>query len=273
VSAPRAFLLIRHEPHYRREAFAAGLAALGYRIEGQPRGPIQRTDVLVIWNRYGRNHALACQFERAGAPVIVAENGLLGRDWRGDHWYALFRGAPAGGGWHPDYGPERWQGFGVNLCDWRKVGREIIVLAQRGIGPPGVAQPHRWHVEAAKRCAAVGPVRIREHPGERTCVPLETDLANAAVVVTWASAAALKALLWGIPVVYGFHAWIGKTAATPLDHWLRGGLLTAAMPDRLATFARVGSAIFTTREISTGDPFRRLLEPSSIEYGTNIAAA
>lgn len=269
----RAFLLIRTEPHYRRDAFAAGLEAIGYRIEGQPRHRPDPDDVLVIWNRYGRYHQLATEFERAGAPVIVAENGLLGREWRGDHWYSLFRSAPAGGGWHPDYGVERWQSFGVDFCEWRKTGREVIVLAQRGIGPPGVAQPHRWHNEAAAQCSRIGAVRIREHPGERPCKPLEEDLANAAVVVTWASAAALKAMLWGVPVVYGFPQWIGAGAATPLQVWLRAGLLTAPTPDRLATFARVGSAMFTTREISTGQPLARLLASSFTGSGTTTAAA
>lgn len=264
----RAFLLIRHEPHYRRDAFEAGLRACGYSIEGQPRGPVRPDDVLVIWNRYGRNDTLAGQFERAGARVIVAENGVLGRDWRGDHWYSLFLGAPAGAGWYPDGGPERWDGFGVELCEWRKGGREIIVLAQRGIGPPGVAQPANWHRMIAEKLAHRGPVRIREHPGERKATPLEDDLAAAWCVVTWASCAAVKALLWGIPVFHGLKQWLAASAARPVQTLIQPGPLPEALPDRLATFQRLGWASWTTREISAGTPFRLLLASRSTESGT-----
>lgn len=259
----RAFLLIRPEPQYRRDAFEAGLRACGYSIEGQPRGAVLPSDVLVIWNRYGRNHALASQFERAGARVVVAENGVLGREWRGDYWYALYLSAPAGGGFFPAGGPERWDGFGVDLCEWRNGGREIIVLAQRGIGPPGVAQPTNWHRSIAQQLAHRGPVRIREHPGERPCVSLHTDLAAARCVVTWASCAAIKALLWGIPVFHGYNKWLAADAAHHVQTLINPGPWPTDLPDRLATFRRLGWASWTTRELSTGLPFRRLLESPS----------
>ncbi len=261
----RAFLLIRHEPHYRRDAFEAGLRACGYEIHGAPRGGnMGPGDVLVIWNRYGHYHALACMAEQAGVRVIVAENGPLGRDWRGDHWYSVVLGNPAGGGAWVYGGAARWDGWGVELCEWRKTGREVIVLGQRGIGPPGIRQPDNWHREAAARfhLDRLGPVRIREHPGEHPAVPLEQDLANALCVVTWSSAAAIKALLWGIPVLYGYERWVMKDAAVSLHAFADPATRISREclnPARLPAFRALAWTMWTTREIAAGDPLRALL--------------
>lgn len=267
---PRAFLLIRNAPVYRREAFAAGLEAAGYEIHGEPRGSaFQSTDVLVIWNRYGRYHDLATRVERQGARVLVAENGPLGRDWRGEHWYSLVQGAPAGAGSWPNLGPDRWDSLNVSLCDWRKEGNEIIILAQRGIGPPGVAQPHGWHLKVADilRKVQPWPVRIREHPGEKPATPLEDDLAHARYVVTWASAAGLKALVLGVPVVYGFAKWIGADAGNP---WT-GSAPRLESRDRLPMFRRLAWSMYRTHELATGQPFHNLLTLQSFGLPTITA--
>lgn len=254
---PRAHLLIRHEPHYRRFAFEAGLQACGYAIAGEPRETPRRDDVLVIWNRYGRNHATATRFEAVGARVIVAENGGLGRDWRGDHWYSLTLTNPLASGTWPSSGAERWESFGETLCAWRKSGSECIVLAQRGIGPPGVAQPAGWHQSIARTLkSSHWLARIREHPGERQAKPLAADLGHALAVVTWASGAALKALAWGIPVIYGLDSWIGAECGLPIRQF-QGDL---SRPDRLPFFHRLAWATWRTSEICRGEPFRRLLD-------------
>jgi hypothetical protein len=256
----RAHLLIRHEPHYRREAFAAGLQACGYQVAGYPRERARPGDLLVMWNRYGANHALAERFEAAGGVVLVAENGLMGRDSPGGPWYSLFRGAPAGAGWSPEGPADRWFAQGWTLAPWRDMpAGDVLILAQRGIGPPGVAQPHGWHRDIARRLAHWGRVRIREHPGERPALPLADDLANVRAVVTWASAAALKAMAAGVPVFYGFRNWIGKGCGQWLDDATIRGPCAPVFPDRTATCGLVGWATWTTRELSTGQPFRHVL--------------
>jgi hypothetical protein len=253
---PRAHLLIRHEPLYRRDAFEAGLKECGYTLAGEPRDPPHRDDILVIWNRYGRNHAHATRFEQAGARVVIAENGALGRDWLGDHWYSITLSKPLAAGAWPEGPADRWESFGQPLCAWRKGGHECIVLAQRGIGPPDVAQPSGWHQSTARALKSMHWLaRIREHPGERPATPLSVDLQHALMVVTWASGAALKALAWGIPVVYGLHAWIGAECGLPLATF-QGDL---RRPDRSPFFHRLAWAIWRTSEISRGEPFRRLL--------------
>lgn len=243
----RAYLLIRDLPPYRRESFAQGLRHLGYEVHKDAPSVPRQTDVLCIWNRYGRNDYLARTFEQVGAKVLVAENGYLGRDWRGEHWYALSLGNHNGAGeWNPD-GPERWDSFGTGFRDWRESGTETVVLATRHIGPNGVAEPRNWSQSIAKELHA----RIRAHPGEKPCVPLEQDLSRAKCVVTWGSGAALKCLLMGIPVQYGFKKWIGAPGATPIGGDGKG--------DRLAMLRRLAWAMWRTDELATGEPFARLL--------------
>ena len=41
---------------------------------------IKPDDILIIWNRYGKNDEYARQFEAAGATVLIAENGYIGSD-------------------------------------------------------------------------------------------------------------------------------------------------------------------------------------------------
>jgi hypothetical protein len=205
-------------------------------------------DVLLIWNRSGVNEHDARRFESVGATVLVAENGYLGKEWLGIKWFALAIGHHNGLGlWH-DEGPDRWDRYGVELHPWRS-GHEVVVLPQRGIGEPGIAMPRSW--PAAKYG------RVREHPGIRPCKPLNDDLAHAAYVVTWGSGAALKALLFGVPVYYGLSGWIGAQAALPISDI--GGSPKRSDADRLAMFRRLAWAQWTVNEIETGEPFLRLM--------------
>ena len=278
-SRPFAYVMIRAEPQYRADAFRQGLRAAGFQIAGAPRvQPPNPDDVLVIWNRYGRFNHHAEVFERAGARVIVAENGCLGRDAPGGPWYSVTLTNPlAGGDWPaPQSEPvPRWDAIsrhlGAEICEWRKGGNEIIILAQRGIGPPGVRQPDGWHRRTAEQLRAHGHrVRIREHPGEnKPAVELIDDLRNARAVVTWASGAAFKALLWGVPVFYGCGKWVGRDAAMPL--FLEGNpKLEITWRARLPTFQRLAWSQWRIPEIAAGLPFRLLLSRSS-ESGTTTA--
>jgi hypothetical protein len=259
---PRAILLIRQDPAYRRVAFELGLRRCGFTIHGNMGGDIQPTDVLVIWNRYGHWDVLAKQYESQRARVIVCENGYLGRDWNGDFWYAMSRGNHNGAGQWPTGSPDRWDACQTPIRPWRQSGDEIVILETRGIGPPGIREPHHWSQNQ------LGPVhretkmhvRLRKHPGESGIGPaLESDLSRAAAVVTWGSGAALKALLWGIPVFYGFPHWIGRRAATYLDPAKPPCPLPKSLPDRLPTFQSLAWAMWRVSEIESGAPFIALL--------------
>ncbi len=262
---PTAYLMIRPEPHYRRGSFEQGLRACGYTIAGPPRQRPEPGDLLVTWNRYGQTHALATRWTDEGGVLIVAENGLLGRDRGGQHWYSLALNAPAaGGGIVPEAlpGENRAATIGAETGEWHQSGREVIVLGQRGIGPPGIASPDRWAETALERVHRTSslPARIRVHPGERPATPLEEDLKDAWCVVTWSSGAAIRALALGVPVFYQLHAWIARRGA---KYWSgeRDELSRPLRDDRARAEAldKVGRSTWRTDEIETGEPFRRLV--------------
>lgn len=255
----RAHCLIRDQPHYRSDAFRAGLRRAGYDVTAEWPQRGVTGDVLIIWNRYYEYAELARRFEKGGGLVLVAENGYLGVEWNGHRWYALSAHQHNGAGVWPRGDASRWERYGVELAPWRKPGREIVVLPQRGIGPPGVAMPDKWDTETCVRLAARTrrPVRVRPHPGQnRPDVSLEQDLANAWAAVTWGSGAAIKALAFGVPVFHDFPQWIGAPAARPLS----ADLEQPFRGDRLPMFHALAWAMWTVEEIASGDPFVRLVE-------------
>lgn len=250
----RAHVAVREAPLYRRDAFCDGLRACGYEIgPAQPRP--SRGDLLLIWNRYGPGDAMARRYEAAGATVVVAENGYLGREWNGGHWYSLAVGWNAGAGRWPVGGLERAAMFHVK--PWRAGGEYALVLAQRGIGSPPVAQPGGWHQRAAALLEHLGYcVETRDHPGvKQHNESLYAQLDRAAFVVTWASGAAVKALIYGVPVYCGLPQWIGSPAArpfvAPLAEPFRG--------DRSDFLRRLAWAQWSVEEIASGEAFRHLL--------------
>ncbi|MDW3204579.1 MAG: hypothetical protein R8L07_03470 [Alphaproteobacteria bacterium] len=254
----RAICLIRDLPAYRRDAFAAGLQAIGARVRFDEAPPYGPDDVAVIWNRYGRAADLAWQVEQAGGRVLVCENGYLGREWRGGIWYAIALDQHNGGGrWFPG-GPERWDSWKVDPAPWRDdEAGDLVFLPQRGIGVPPTAMPADFEKRLRGEIVGLGVIRVRPHPGEGPSRPLEEDLARARIVLTWGSGAALKALMMGIPVAYWFDRWIGGPAARPGRNGVDRPLRDDAA--RLSMFRRLAWAMWELEEVASGEPFRHLL--------------
>ena len=268
---PRAWCLIRSQPHYRREAFEAGLRAAGYEVKCEDlhvaridMKAVRPDDRLVLWNRYGTGEVLGAQFERAGGQVIVAENGYLGDDSQGRQHYAIALGHHNGGGrWYVG-GPERWRGLGVELKPWREDGQHILVCPQRGIGPKGYAQPTGWaeQVVSKVRASTRRPLRVRPHPGNvpqaEARASLARDLEGCWAMVTWASGAGIHALVAGVPVYYDAPRWIlgnaGDKGVALLD--------TPTYAERWPAFEQMAWAQWTVGEIASGEPFKRLQELS-----------
>ena len=247
----RALCLLPDGPNYRKADFLAGLAVAGLKVVQELPNP-GAGDVLILWTRGSWRDAEARRFEAAGATVLVAENGYMGKVWRDQKWFALAVGHHAGAGTWPDAGPQRWDGWGVELSPWRDGGTDIVILEQRGIGEPGIASPDRWAEKVQKRIGG----RIRKHPGASIpAVSLRDDLANASCAVTWHSGAALQALLMGVPVFYDFPQWIGATAARPLAEFDKG----PAHGDRLTLFRKAAWAMWTAEEIRSGVAFETIL--------------
>lgn len=251
----RALNLLRPGLAYRREKFETGLRASGFKVVDHIHDP-RPGDVLLIWNRYGHFHERATVFERAGGTVIVAENGYV-RDQIDGKWFALSIGHHAGAGKWNVGGPERWDRLGVELQPWRADGGEDVILGQRGIGEHGIASPPGWAESLLRN--KVGH-RIRQHPGnEPARIPLEEDLRNARCVITWHSAAALSALIMGIPVFTAFDKWVGAQACARISSYPK---VKRSDEDRLQTFRRLIWAQWELREIENGEAFRFLLPDS-----------
>lgn len=253
-----AAICLRPAPEFRFEAFASGLERNGFSIAREAKGSPKPDDVLVLWNRFPNREADARRYEAAGARVVIAENGYLGREWREAIWYSLSIGQHNGAGVWPAGAAERWDELGVELAPWREGGEEIVVLDQRGFGHINVRQPRGWAQNAAAALASSQkfPVRVRPHPGRRLdAIPLSDDLGKARCCVTWSSGAALKAVVMGIPVFHGFERWIGREAAArfqiPLGEAFKG--------DRLSMFRRLAWAFWRLDEIASGEAFRCLL--------------
>ena len=256
----KAVCAIRSQPHYRREAFVAGLRRAGYSVVDRAPGPDGPDDALVIWNRYGSFERQADDWEAKGGMVIVAENGYLGRDSEGRQLYALSVHGHNGSGWFPVGSEHRFAALGVEVKPWRQTGEHIVVRGQRGIGTAQMRSPPDWHQGAKRRLGSLTrrPVRVIEHPGRKPYErPFEEELVGAWACAIWASAVGVLALVSGIPVLCEAPSWICKAAASP-------HLEDAAQPlmdDELrrAALHRMAHGQWSVAEIETGEPFARFL--------------
>lgn len=168
-------------------------------------------------------------------------------------WYSIaVHGHNGSGEWFPKDKAR----FDIEREPW-KDGEDIVVLAQRSIGPPGVASPPGWANKTANELIfrTKRPVKIRPHPGNVTQDNLLADIHNAHAVVGWSSTAMIKAITAGIPAFYGLPGWIGKEASKP-------GLSDIEDPykgDREGMFKSLSWAMWNVEEIASGLPFKHLL--------------
>ena len=243
----RAWIALRSTIPERRRAFRDGLERCGFVVaEGFTDTP-SKGDVFVTWGRIGHAGHIASVFEKVGGHVLTCENASWSNDFAGRRWYTIARRYHNLAG--PEYfdvgGPERWHKLGVTLRQFRSDRErypETVILPQRGIGPERVRMPSNW-IERMRH--EYPKARVRLHPGTKPCVELERDLQDCGQVVTWGSGAAIKALLWGIPVRSYLGGWIGEQDNTD--------------EGRLAMFERLAWCQWTLEEIEQGIPFRRLL--------------
>jgi hypothetical protein len=236
----RAYLNLRYNLESRRRAYQRGLERLGYTvIDGLPKD-LDAGSILVTWNRFGHSNRVAKAYQKAGLPVLVAENAAWGNEFLGGKWNSIARNFHNTAGCFDYHGPERWDGLGFDLAPFRTSG-ETVILPQRGIGSKPTAMPKAWAVYARQRHKA----RVRKHPGKNPGIPLESDLARCHRVITWGSGAAIKALMMGIHVVSEMPSWIGEQDNTE--------------PGRLDMFRRLAWAQWTLDEIASGLPFERLI--------------
>jgi hypothetical protein len=124
-----------------------------------------------------------------------------------------------------------------------------------------MASPHGWAEDVMRRLKQITgrPVSLRPHPETRNgpvpAMSLEEDLEDCWAVVTWASGAAVKAIIAGVPVFYAAPHWILSGAA---KRDLRE-IETPWRGDRRPHLERMAWAQWRVDEIASGAPFRRLL--------------
>lgn len=259
-----AWVAVREQPHYRREAFVAGLKRIGCKVTAEQYRAPERCDestVYVCWNRYGHTHQIGLRVEAAGGRVIVAENGYLGRDAEDRQLYALALHGHNGSGTWPEGGPERFGSLGIDLKPWRASGDKVVIRGQRGIGAPDMASPPDWHGKLAAhlRGATARPIEVVPHPGngaERDRSH-EDYLQKAHALAIWSSSVGVKALALGVPVFYAAPHWICEGAARRIDE-----LEMPLMDDelRLTALRRMAWAQWSVDEITSGEPFKALLQ-------------
>jgi hypothetical protein len=240
--------------HYRPDAFCNGLNRYGYSVVAQPLDNPSPGDVLICWNRYQRDEAIIQRYERAGAYVLITENAWLGPESKEHHWFALAHNHHNGAGrWHVGSEPRRV----LETLPWRTNGDYVLVLPQRGMGEPSVRQDRDWlrRTLLALQFATRRPVRVREHPGFRPHP--EIDWKDVWATVTWASGAAIKGIVAGVPCFYEFPKWIGAPGA-------RFGFEDIEAPyrgDRTLLLTRLSWCMWDAHEIARGEPFEWLLRP------------
>lgn len=236
----RAWLNLRYTPTERVQAFKQGLARNGYGVHTDtPKNP-QAGDIYCTWNRINIGDHWARRFAAMGNRVLVVENSSWGNEFAGGGWLTIARDFHNMAGKFPVGDSDRWDRLGVELEPWRTSG-ETVILPQRGFGPAGVAMPMGWERRKAGR--------IRRHPGRGHATPLKDDLAKAGKVITWGSAAAVQALMWGIPVESDMPNWIAEQDNTDSG--------------RLAMFRRLAFAQWHINEIRQGTPFEWLFGQSA----------
>lgn len=252
----QACVLLRESDAYAPDAFRSGAAKLGYAVTSHAHAPTDR-DLLIVWNRRRTDEHVIRSFEKAGAKILVAENGYIGKDREGGKLFALARDHHAGCGTWPVGSSSRWHGLGVEVKPWRHDGETVVVFGQRCIGEDGVASPEGWteRTVAALEKTTKRPIRVRHHPGVARTDPYDS-LRNAWAAVTWASGAAIKALVAGYPVFHGLPGWIGGPAASPhLDD-----IENPWMGDRLPMLERLAWAQWSRAEIASGEALAWLVQ-------------
>lgn len=272
----RAVLWIRSQPHYRADAFRSGLQKLGYEIVERVNDP-RPGDVLVSWNMYPSNEPVAHAWRKAGAKVLIAENGFIGKDKTGQQFYAVARDSHNGSGrWHVG-GHDRWSALGIALSRKQQLGGVVVVRAQRGIGTKLMASPARWARDTVTGLQRTGyKAELRLHPGvdikQERDDPDDKALARAGAVVLWASSFGVKAVVAGVPVVFAAPYWILSDVGLRLPEAVDGRIhLPNLVPldddRRLAALRRLAWAQFTTEELADGWPFEKLLDDACLNAG------
>lgn len=165
---------------------------------------------------------------------------------------------------------KRWRAIGAELKPWRTVGSHIVVCPQSESFMALLAgYSGDWTADVVKRLAQHTDREIRIRPWSRNktkhAASLQADLAGAHAVVVWSSAAAVAAVLAGVPVIVEGDDCAAKPMSGTVD-----GIENMPTPERENWCGVLADNEFTIGEIQDGTAWRKLNAERGMEADQRI---
>lgn len=234
-------------------------------------------DVAVIWSmlwagRMRGNRAVWQAYRNSGRPVIVVEVGMIRR---GHTWKLGVNGTDINSYPGAIVDSNRADQLGIKLQPWQQ-GKNIVIAVQRAdseqwAGQPPITQWLQNTVDTIRKHSN-RPIVIRSHPRTHVSIPgitierpkkipgsyddydFEQSLKNAWAVVNWNSGPGPQSVIAGVPAFVG-----SSSLAAPVANLDLAMIETPDMPDRTQWVNQLAHTEWTTSELATGLPIKRLL--------------
>jgi hypothetical protein len=235
-------------------------------------------DVAVIWSmlwsgRMRGNQAVWQAYKNSGRPVIVVEVGMIRR---GHTWKLGINGTGIDSYPGNIVNSTRADQLGIKLLPWQQ-GNNIVIAVQRAdseqwAGQPPVTQWLQTTVDTIRKHSD-RPVVVRSHPRVHLSIPgvtverpqkipgsyddydFDRVLKNAWAVINWNSGPGPQSVIAGVPAFVG-----PSSLAAPVANLDLSMIETPHMPDRTQWANQLAHTEWTTQELATGLPIKRLLD-------------
>ena len=234
-------------------------------------------DVAVIWSmlwsgRMQGNQEVWQTYRNSDRPVIVLEVGMI---QRGRTWKLGLNGTGIDAYPTSITDPSRARLLDIDLRPWHQ-GENIVIAVQRAdseqwTGQPPVTQWVQTTVDTIRKHTS-RPIVVRSHPRIQLSIPgvtverpkkipgsydnydCEQTLKNAWAVVNWNSGPGPQSVIAGVPAFVG-----PSSLAVPVANLDLSMIETPHMPDRTQWANQLAHTEWTTPELATGLPIKRLL--------------
>jgi hypothetical protein len=258
------------------DSFASGVRATGGTVVYND----INSDVAVIWSvlwngRMASNKKIWDLYRSQNKSIIVLEIGGIKRSTT---WKVGINGINGEANFGPKgNGPDRANLLNLKLEPWRSNGRDIIICGQHDKSNQWRKMPPMadWIVSTIDeiRKHTARPIIVRPHPRcglmlnhtfEQVTIQrphhllntyddFDFDFHNAWAVVNWSSNPATQAVIGGVPVFVG-----PESLALDVGNKDLATINTPLMPNRQQWLNDLAYTEWTTEEISSGIPLKRL---------------
>lgn len=151
----------------------------------------------------------------------------------------------------------RFRALGVKVKPWRKAGGHIVVCAQSDSFMQTMGFEGDWTTCVVERLSSLTDreIRVRRWARNKTLAgaSFQADLAGAHAVVVWSSAAAVTALIEGVPVVVESDDCAARPMAGTLDQ-----IESLPTPDRENWLGLLADNEWTIDELTNGTAWSHL---------------